>query len=84
MTSKKLLTIEDCKFSLPNDFEGTLGEALMLLAKHRLQSESNQKIKRKDNKTDCYTELVNDDDIKCAIKYKLCKLSEDGTKWDML
>jgi len=54
MLSKKLLTIQECQFSLPNDFEGTLGDALMLLAKHRLQSESNQKINIKDEECDCY------------------------------
>ena len=84
MLSKKLLTIQECQFSLPDDFEGTLGDALMLLAKHRLQSESNHKINRKNNDTDCYIELRKDNDIRCSIKYALCKLSEDGTKWDML
>lgn len=81
MLSKKILTIQECQFSLPNDFEGTLGDALMLLAKHRLQSESNQKINIKDEECDCYTELIKDDAILCSIKYALCKLSEDGTKW---
>lgn len=84
MLSKKLLTIQECQFSLPDDFEGTLGDALMLLAKHRLNSELNQKVNRKDNNIDGYEELKKDNDIRCSIKYALCKLSKDGTKWDTL
>ena len=39
MLSKKLLSIQECQFSLPDDFDGTLGDALMLLAKKRLEAE---------------------------------------------
>ena len=84
MVSKKLLTIQECQFNLPDDFDGTLGDALMLLAKKRLEAESKNKINRENNDSDCYTTLVNNDDIKCSIKYALCKLSEDGTKWESL
>lgn len=76
--------MKECQFNLPDDFNGTLGDALMLLAKHRLQSESNQDINKVDNDTNCYTELDNNNDILCSIKYALCKLSEDGTKWESL
>ena len=37
MLSKKLLTIKECQFNLPDNFDGTLGDALMLLAKKRLE-----------------------------------------------
>lgn len=84
MLGKKLLYIQECQFSLPVDFEGTLGDALMLLAKHRLNSELNQKVNRKGNDIDGYEELKKDNDISCCIKYALCKSSKDGTKWDTL
>ena len=84
MLSKKLLSIQECQFSLPDDFDGTLGDALMLLAKKRLEAESKSEINRENNDSDCYTTLVNNDGIKCSIKYALCKLSEDGTKWESL
>ena len=84
MVSKKLLTIQECQFNLPDDFDGTLGDALMLLAKKRLEAESKNKVNREDNDSDCYTTLMNNDDIKCTIKYALYKLSEDGTKWENL
>ncbi len=84
MVSKKLLSIKECYFNLPDDFEGTLGDALMLLAKKRLESESKDKINKEDDSADCYAKLITDEDIKCSIKYSLCKLSDDGTKWETL
>lgn len=89
MVSKKLLTIYECQFNLPDNFDGTLGDALMLLAKRRLEAESKNKVNKVDvnkvdNDFDCYTTLVNNEDIKCSIKYALCKLSEDGTKWESI
>lgn len=71
-------------FQFTRRFYGTLGEALLLLAQHRLQSETNQKINLETEDCNCYTRLINDDDIKCSIKYALCKLSEDKTKWETL
>lgn len=35
----KVLYIRDCYFKLPEDFNGTCGNALMLLALHRLEKE---------------------------------------------
>ena len=45
MVSNKLFFIEECWFNLPDDFTGTCGEALMLLAKYRLEQESRNKIR---------------------------------------
>lgn len=84
MKSNKLLSIQECYFNLPDDFNGTLGEALMLLAHYRLHSESNNKINQEEIDFDCYTKLFNDNNIKCSIKYALSKLSLDGTKWETL
>lgn len=84
MKPNKLLSIQECHFNLPDDFNGTLGEALLLLAQHRLQSEANQKISLETKDCNCYTRLINDDGIRCSIKYALCKLSDDKTKWETL
>lgn len=84
MLTKKLLSIGECQFSLPDDFEGTLGDALLLLANHRLEAEKNKSISREDIDTPCYDKLRTKNDIKCAIKYSLSKVSEDGTQWETL
>ena len=57
MKSNKLLSIQECHFNLPDDFNGTLGDALLLLAQHRLQSESDKKINYENKDCDCYTRL---------------------------
>lgn len=84
MLTKKLLSIGECQFSLPDDFEGTLGDALLLLANYRLESEKTKSINRVDMDAPCYDELRNENDIKCAIKYSLSRVSEDGTRWETL
>lgn len=84
MKSNKLLSIHECHFNLPDNFNGTLGEALLLLAQHRLQSEKSQKVNLETRDCNCYTKLINDNDIKCSIKYTLYKLSDDKTKWETL
>lgn len=84
MVSKKLLSIQECQFNLPDNFNGSLGDALMLLAKYRLQCESDQSVNKVNNNIDCYRDLIENNDINCSIKYALCKLSNDGTKWENL
>ncbi len=85
MLTKKLLSIGECQFSLPDDFEGSLGDALLLLANHRLEAEKNKGINREEDiNIPCYDKLRTENDIKCAIKYSLSKVSEDGTKWETL
>lgn len=37
--NNKIFVIKDCDFELPEDFNGTCGEALMLLAEYRLKRE---------------------------------------------
>ena len=82
MLSKKLLSIYECRFTLPDDFNGTLGEALMLLAKYRLKTEQKNKITKLPKSISCYEALQNYNSIQCAIAYSIDKLSEDGTKWE--
>lgn len=87
MVKTKLLLIEQCYFNLPDEFEGTLGEALMLLAQYRLECEKNNKITDDtiaDSTTNCYQELMKKSDSNCSMTYNLIKLSQDGTHWEEL
>lgn len=83
MISNKLFNIEECWFNLPDDFNGTCGEALMLLAKYRLEQERKNKIgsenellKKKDGSEDLYTSLVSNDVRKATLTYAFLKLDE--------
>jgi len=85
MLTSKLLHIIECDFALPDDFEGTLGEALMLLAQYRLEKEKTfADIDTKTIEKTTYEQLRDKPDIKCSITYSLCKLSEDRIKWENL
>lgn len=82
MISKKIFKIEDCAFNLPDNFNGTLGDALMLLAKYRLEQEKMKNvnnIEMTDTMPNCYEELIKKDDIKCSITYGIYELSKDNT-----
>lgn len=83
MLSKKLLNIYECKFALPDDFNGTLGEALMLLANHRLQAEKKSKIHKRNSKTEAYKELITNDNTRCYLKYGIFELSENN-EWELI
>ena len=84
MINNKLLAIKECYFKLPDNFNGSLGDALMLLAQYRLQCEKNQKIKKQDLDVDCYINLMKSSDEKCSIKYDIYQLSEDGLEWEQI
>lgn len=80
----KLLSIEECHFNLPDDFDGSLGDALMLLAQYRLQCEADKKVNKVNDYRSCYIQLIETNGINCSIKYALCKISDDGTRWEAL
>lgn len=40
MEKKNVLHIKECFFELPDDYQGSLGEALMLMANRVIQSEA--------------------------------------------
>jgi hypothetical protein len=81
MISKKILNIQECYFILPDDFKGTLGEALSLLAEYRLNAEKENQIHTSD--IDCYEILTKNNDIKCSIKYGIYELSKDN-EWELI
>lgn len=69
MKTNKILHITECYFNLPDDFMGTLGNALMLLANAALQAEAYKEIERSEK---CTLEaLENKDRVKCIMGYEL-------------
>lgn len=86
MRSDKILYIQQCCFNLPDNFEGTLGEALNLLAQYRLQQEKFGSINHLTvtNESDCYDDVINDNSIKCSMVCGLLKLSQDGSSWERM
>lgn len=46
---EKVLYIQDCYFRLPENFNGTCGNALMLLGLYRIEQEKQQSISNENN-----------------------------------
>lgn len=72
MRSRKMLHIRECFFNLPDNFNGTLADALMLMANRAAQAEAYNEMYeyrcRKDvNLSEC---LVSEDNIKCTIEWE--------------
>ena len=82
MTGKRFFTIEELWFNLPETFEGTFGDALLLLAQYRKEEESkNQQDKSVLVYEDRFSTLWGNENIKCSMGYALCELKEDLT-WE--
>lgn len=64
----KVLYIQDCYFRLPENFSGTCGDALMLLAKRRLEQEKEQAIFN-ENKNENRLKDFWKSNNKCTIAY---------------
>lgn len=88
MISDKLFYIEEARFNLPDDFTGTTGEALMLLAKYRLEQESKNKKIYNIEETNCviykdngepnmYHSLLNNNKTKASLAYSFLKLDKE-------
>lgn len=84
MVSNKLFYIKECWFNLLDNFNGTCGEALMFLAKYRLEQENKNKIgaesellKKDDRSEVLYTTLVSKDDRKATLAHAFLKLNEE-------
>ena len=64
----KVLHIKDCYFRLPEDFNGTCGDALMLLALRRLEQEKEQNVVNRTNSVYSSNDFWNSDE-KCMLTY---------------
>lgn len=81
MVSKKIFLITDCCFNLPDDFVGSCGDALMLLAQYRLEQEKNNKIDRHETcEGSAYQWCVSLPNSKASISYAICEMNDDG-RW---
>lgn len=84
MLSNKMLHINELYFNLPDDFNGTVGEAFKLLADYRLKAEQENKINHviDSEEYDNYTKLMTDETIKCSFGYDFLKLNKDKNEWE--
>ena len=64
----KVLYIQDCYFRLPEDFNGTCGNALMLLGLRRLEQEKQQLISNETNNENRIEDFWKSDN-KCTMAY---------------
>lgn len=81
MKSRKIMRIDDCILNLPDDFEGTILDALKLLVQYREEAEYSNLINRHENEIDNYDILWDNDNIRVAITYGFAELNEDETDW---
>lgn len=84
MKSNKILRIGEGYFNLPDDFEGSLGDALMLLAEYTLEREATKNTikETRDSVPDIFLRLWNDDSSKCSIGFDMYKLLQNGKEWE--
>lgn len=81
MISNKLFHIDECWFNLPDDFTGTCGDALMLLAKYRLEKEKGNQIGKnfahdEDGSEDLYSTLMSNNTQKATLSYCIQELDK--------
>ena len=83
MKCKKLLRITECYFSLPDDFNGTLGEALTLLAEYTIQRETINQVQHEEpcDDYDYYDAFINDKENKVNLGFNLCEWSPKEERW---
>lgn len=72
MKTNKTLHILECYFNLPDNFNGSLGDALMLMAHRAKEAESYNEINSHDEYiVDRLKHLTNNDKSKCIIQYQI-------------
>ena len=64
----KVLCVKESYFRLPEDFNGTCGDALMLLALRRLEQEKEQNVVNRTNSVYDLNDFWNSDE-KCILTY---------------
>lgn len=76
----KVLHIQDCYFKLPENFNGTCGNALMLLGLHRLEQEKQQSVTNEKHNESRLNDFWGSSN-KCTMTY--CIDTEERIKNDM-
>ena len=79
---KKVLHISDAAFALPDDFDGTIRDALTLFLEYHSKAVSENKVGTPVDPSRLFTSMgilsISPPDIKCCLEAKLYKLDKDG------
>lgn len=80
---KKVLQIYDAAFALPDDFNGTIQDAMKLFLEYHEKVVAENKKEKIVDKSRLFTPLgiisVGEGDIKCCIEARIYELDENGT-----
>ncbi len=80
---KKVLQIYDAAFALPDDFDGTIQDAMKLFLEYHEKVVAENKKEKIVDKSRLFTPLgiisVGEGDIKCCIEARIYELDENGT-----
>ena len=80
---KKGLQIYDAAFALPDDFDGTIQDAMKLFLEYHEKVVAENKKEKIVDKSRLFTPLgiisVGEGDIKCCIEARIYELDENGT-----
>lgn len=80
---KKVLQIYDAAFALPDDFDGTIQDAMKLFLEYHEKIVAENKKEKIVDKSRLFTPLgiisVGEGDIKCCIEARIYELDENGT-----
>lgn len=82
MKSNKMLYVTEAYINLPEDFEGTLGEALSIWANYTLEQEAKDKVQPCDEDGATLEALENDDAARASVSYELAE--RVNGKWQKL
>ena len=74
MKSNKILHIKECFFELPDDFNGSLGDALLLMANRAIQAEVYKEVSNK-IVYDMRDYFINKRKGKAAISYEIIEVT---------
>ena len=70
MKSNKILHVKNLYFNLPDNFNGTLGDAFTLITNRMIEAETYNEIKEP-KVIDPLNHLLNSDKSKCVIAYEI-------------
>lgn len=84
---KKVLHINDSAFVLPDDFNGSIQDAMKLFLEYHNESHENNKTELPVDPSGLFTPIgilaVAGENIKCCVEARIYELSEDGSYIDI-
>ena len=70
MKSNKILRVKNLYFNLPDNFNGTLGDAFTLITNRMIEAEAYNEVSEL-KIIDPLNHLLDSDEIKCLIEYEI-------------